>query len=280
MKWTQDDINKLESLLKSDISVKNISLIMNRSEISIQKKSHRIGYDLNKRLNKKLWSDIEEVKLEKLYLSKIEISKISELMNRSKSSIIKKINRLEIKKIPNRVNVVKKRDLINWSDVQSFHDQGNTYDDIRIEFKLSPQDMKWARVNNKLSFRTQKEGILLGISKRMSKIDYSIYKNYKKLCSFKFYVFDFINESDFNLIKRHGWYKSTNNGNNPNGVSRDHKISIKYGFDNNIDPKIISHPANCQIITQNENSRKNSKNSTSIAQLNEDIIKWNIKYGN
>jgi hypothetical protein len=62
---------------------------------------------------------------------------------------------------------------------------------------------------------------------------------------------------------------------NPNGVVKDHMVSVKYGFDNNIDPNIIRHPANCAFISQHENSKKNSKNSISLEILLERTKTWN-----
>lgn len=61
---------------------------------------------------------------------------------------------------------------------------------------------------------------------------------------------------------------------NPGGVVRDHRISVLYGFKNNIDPKIISHPANCEFILHSSNARKTFRNSCSLEQLMEDIEKW------
>ena len=56
-------------------------------------------------------------------------------------------------------------------------------------------------------------------------------------------------------------------------------ISIKYGFENKIDPMIISHPANCNLILQKENSRKNKKISLSLPELLIKINQWEEKYG-
>jgi hypothetical protein len=41
---------------------------------------------------------------------------------------------------------------------------------------------------------------------------------YRQKCKFKFNLADYPNGFDFNLIKEHGWYKASNNGNNLNGV--------------------------------------------------------------
>jgi len=103
-------------------------------------------------------------------------------------------------------------------------------------------------------------------------------KVYRSDCSFQFHLSTYPEEFDFNLIKEHGWYSAANRGNNVNGVNRDHCVSIKYGFDNNIDPKIIRHPANCQLLTHSDNVTKYTKCSMTIEELLEKIEKWNNKY--
>lgn len=102
---------------------------------------------------------------------------------------------------------------------------------------------------------------------------------YRHLCSFKFSLKSFPEEFDFDLIKQNGWYKARNRGNNLKGVSRDHMISVTYGYENKIPPDIISHPANCQLIKQTENSSKGKHNSITLEQLYERIETWNKKYG-
>jgi hypothetical protein len=74
----------------------------------------------------------------------------------------------------------------------------------------------------------------------------------------------------YNLLKIYGMYSK----NNPNGVVRDHRISVNYGFIHKIDSKIISHPANCEFLQHKDNARKTFKNSITIDQLLEDIKKW------
>lgn len=102
---------------------------------------------------------------------------------------------------------------------------------------------------------------------------------YKHYCNFKFSLNDFPNEFNFNLIKKNGWYKAINNGNNLNGVSRDHKFSCNEGFNQLIDPYIISHPANCQLLIHNDNISKLDKCSITLENLIKNIKIWNNKYG-
>lgn len=107
----------------------------------------------------------------------------------------------------------------------------------------------------------------------------SEFVNYRSDCAFRFNVYDYPEEFDLSLIETYGWYKAANRGNNLNGVSRDHVVSVKYGFDNNIDPSIIAHPANCQLMPHTENIKKFTDCHISVEELLERIDKWNKKYG-
>jgi hypothetical protein len=102
--------------------------------------------------------------------------------------------------------------------------------------------------------------------------------NYRSDCSFKFGIRNFPNEFDFSLVEQYGWYKAANRGNNLNGISRDHMVSVKWGFENNIDPKIISHPANCRLIRHNDNVSKGKTNFITYEELITRIIIWNLTY--
>jgi len=77
-------------------------------------------------------------------------------------------------------------------------------------------------------------------------------------------------------------YKKYINIINPNGYRRgnieyhiDHKISILYGFLNNVPLDIISHPANLCMKTYKENLRKHHHCDITIDELYENIRKFN-----
>jgi hypothetical protein len=77
-------------------------------------------------------------------------------------------------------------------------------------------------------------------------------------------------------------YKKYINIINPNGYRRgnvgyhiDHKISILYGFLNNIPMDVISHPANLCMKTHTENLRKHHHCDITIDELYENIRKFN-----
>ena len=103
-------------------------------------------------------------------------------------------------------------------------------------------------------------------------------KKYRQQCQFKFGIRNYPDEFDFKLIEEHGWYSAKNRGNNMGGVSRDHMYSVKQGFLNNIDPKIISHPANCRLVLQRDNASKYDSCSITLEELLQRIKAWNEKY--
>ena len=119
-----------------------------------------------------------------------------------------------------------------------------------------------------------------GYEARYGKVDLEKMKDYRRACSFDFSLNEYPEEFDFKLIESYGWYApSTSKKPNINGVSRDHMLSVRYGFDHNIDPKIIKHPANCKLLTQHENAMKHSDCSITLEELLERIAAWDKKYG-
>jgi hypothetical protein len=101
---------------------------------------------------------------------------------------------------------------------------------------------------------------------------------YRAECSFKFSLNDYPNEFDFSLIEKHGWYSAKNRGNNLTGISRDHMLSVRYGFDNSIDPLIISHLANCKLLVHSDNVSKGIKSTITLEELLIRIKNWEDKY--
>lgn len=122
-----------------------------------------------------------------------------------------------------------------------------------------------------------------GSIRRCSPYIKTIKEQYYAAARFKFNVYHYPYEFDLSLIEQYGWYtcpglKRKGQPKNIFGVSRDHIISVSYGFANNIDPKIISHPANCQIMIHSHNKLKHNKCSLPLDQLLEKIRLWDAKY--
>ena len=122
-----------------------------------------------------------------------------------------------------------------------------------------------------------------GSTRRCSPYIKTVKEKYYASARFRFNVYHYPEEFDLSLIAQHGWYtcpglKRKGQPKNILGVSRDHIISVSYGFANNIDPKIISHPANCRIMLHLDNKVKHSNCNLTIEQLLEKITNWNQKH--
>jgi len=73
------------------------------------------------------------------------------------------------------------------------------------------------------------------------------------------------NKNEKNLLSEYGVFNSFTN---TKGCVRDHLLSRRYGFENNIPVWIISHPANCEIVLHSENVKRSNTNDNQIT-LNE-----------
>ena len=100
---------------------------------------------------------------------------------------------------------------------------------------------------------------------------------------FRFNVYHYPGEFNLSLLEKYGWYscpgqKRKNLPKNVNGVSRDHIISVSYGFKHNIDPLIISHPANCRLLVHKDNKKKSGHCDLTLEDLLLKIEQWDKKY--
>lgn len=100
------------------------------------------------------------------------------------------------------------------------------------------------------------------------------FETYRNACRFTFNVYDYPDKFDLDLISSHGWYTASNRGGNLDGISRDHMISVRYGFENAIPTDLISHPANCELISQRDNSKKRTNCTISLDELKIRIANW------
>ena len=54
---------------------------------------------------------------------------------------------------------------------------------------------------------------------------------------------------------------------NPNGYTRDHKVSVNHAIKNGYDPYYIAHVMNCELMLWAENNKKKTKSSISYEEL-------------
>lgn len=173
--------------------------------------------------------------------------------------------------------------VVTWNDkikegVNNYIEKNGYFGAVLTKINLSKnKEFKNCLNCNKTLVRTKlycsKE--CMNIHKRKNVDDFT---KYKLDCQFKFNLSDFPNEYDFSLIEEYGWYSPKNKKNNIFGVSRDHIFSIREGYNLGIDPKIISHPANCQLLPHSQNVSKHKKCSISLDDLLTKIKNFNKKY--
>ncbi|WP_146039482.1 MULTISPECIES: hypothetical protein [unclassified Variovorax] len=54
---------------------------------------------------------------------------------------------------------------------------------------------------------------------------------------------------------------------NPEGLTRDHRVSVNEAIRRNLDPFYIAHPINCELMTWHANNRKKTKSSMAYDEL-------------
>lgn len=84
---------------------------------------------------------------------------------------------------------------------------------------------------------------------------------------FTFNVYHYPDLFDLEFINKHGWRKTKGNNININGVSRDHKVSVRDAIKYNYDPYYIKHPLNCEIMLHEQNQQKGTNSSISYEEL-------------
>jgi hypothetical protein len=262
-KWTEEEVFLLDKLLFDGLTYKEIGIELNRSHRSIKEKCNRLELSFNK--TQKI------IKYEK-----IECLKCGKLFKYLKSN---------------------NRKFCSKSCSISFNNKNRTLDYTITKNSICIDCGVYIKINLRASSKTSKcESCKVKKVKKVKKLrickkcnenelkpkkqycdqcSYEYYHIYRPKCDFKFSLDEYTDKFDFDLIKEHGWYSPTNKNDNLNGVSRDHIYSVREGFENGIDPDIISHPANCQLLIHNENSSKNKNSDITIKELLRKIEDWN-----
>lgn len=96
-------------------------------------------------------------------------------------------------------------------------------------------------------------------------------KVYKKQCRFLIKEQFYKELAGYDLYLKYGKY---NPKTKKEGVCMDHILSIVDGFINKINPKIISHPANCQFLFYKENISKKHRSDITLEELLKRIAIW------
>lgn len=195
----------------------------------------------------------ESDKKTRLIAAKSVIEHTSLFLNKDKTSItIEDINNFKLW-------VYEKVHIDNWTPRQIKEYLGSTYSEfgmfikstLKIPIKTLPEYHQYI-INVYKELRPEKE-------------------QYWHECRFTFDPFTCPNIKGYELLGNYKFYDPITN---PNGLCRDHMLSIYEGWVNKIDPKIISHPANCHIMFGSVNFSKNIKSSITLEDLLLRIEQW------
>jgi hypothetical protein len=149
-----------------------------------------------------------------------------------------------------------------------YHIDKMTPTDIGIKLNANYSNFSgFMKININIKMRETREAINLFYTQENIFIT-DEKKLYYKNCEFKFNSYKQTNIPGYNLLLEYGFYNSVKN---KNGVCRDHIISKDFGYKNNIDPELISHPANCQYLRHTDNVRKSNACGLTIDELIERI---------
>lgn len=92
---------------------------------------------------------------------------------------------------------------------------------------------------------------------------------------FAFNIFNYPDLFDLSLITTIGFRDSKTN---PNGISRDHKISVNMAIRHGYDPYYITHPMNCELMLFEDNNKKHISCSLLIEDLIELVNQYDLDH--
>ena len=177
---------------------------------------------------------------------------------------------------PSRCPIIRSK---NSKGVKGAYDSGKRQKQKDVYKNICPETkskMAWNRGLTKKTDARVNQSALNAVGRRKTTDEQKIRKieYYEKT---KFNLVGTIHKVDgYELLVKYGMY---NRKTNPGGVVRDHIISKNFGFKNNIDPYLLSHPANCRFIFQIDNAKKSSKSLMTIEDLLLKIENWKALHG-
>lgn len=279
MKWTEEKIKILRLKVEDGITYSEIAKELGTTYGAISSKIRGLKDLRSKNRDFEIWSkeDINKLLvLKKEGKTPLEISKI--ISNRSPQAIESKLKNLRKRNIDiPRCERLNKFSTINWNEILENHKKYRSINELCKSYGFSSKIYYKAIDKNlipKLEFKVKKIKKEREYKSKQGKEGYI----FRQKCKFKFNVYDYPDYFDLNLLREHGWYSAKNRGNNFGGVVRDHIYSISDGLSNNVDPKILSHPANCRLIKHSENIKKHKLSYISLEELLEKIKEFNFKY--
>lgn len=99
--------------------------------------------------------------------------------------------------------------------------------------------------------------------------------------AFNFNIFEYPELFDLEQLTTVGFYGPNGKSGrwNPNGLSRDHRISIDCAIKNKYNTYYITHPLNCDLIPHTENNKKKTKSSITYDELVLQVAEYDSMVG-
>lgn len=187
----------------------------------------------------------------------------------NKHKIIKIVKQITNVEVPTYDDLERVKDMF-----RNHINTGFSAEDINNYYSLGYNKNNFAAVLRNcfgLTLKTRKEAVInycnkVGTTLTLEK------KKYYRDCSFNIKEFD-PRTPGFELLSRYKFLRGQNQK-SVEHLNRDHMISKKYGWENKIDSKIISHPANCQLLLASDNKSKNTNCSITFDDLLLRISNW------
>jgi hypothetical protein len=108
-----------------------------------------------------------------------------------------------------------------------------------------------------------------------------LYSDSNKLgYKFTFNIYHYPDLFDLSLLQKVGWFapRGLSGKWNPDGLSRDHKVSVNESIRNNYDSYYITHPLNCELMPHHENNTKKTKSSLTYDELKKLVDDYESTY--
>lgn len=174
--------------------------------------------------------------------------------HKHRTSFISKFKRLKkkCKTVPNIIKVSKEieNSILKLELLKSTNQISNT--------KYNTEMFGWLRTQQELLNILD---VLLDNLKVENIVDNQSYR-YK--ARFNITIDNISDIKGYNKLQELGFY---NKNNNPNGVVKDHRFSIKSGLVLNIPPEYLGNINNCEFLTHKDNILKSSNNSLTFEEF-------------
>lgn len=188
------------------------------------------------------------------------------------------VERPELKEVAGSANRGQKFSKERCNKMADAARTGNTgKHQVSAEAKIKIGIASKAKWTDEYKTRNRQTREALGIWRKLE--DQEDAEIYYKQANWIVRMFDIVESNG--LLKKYGVYNTTTN---KIGVVRDHKFSRKSGFILKVFPEILRHPANCQIITNAENTSLAQKeygkhdDVVTLGQLFNDIQNYKLNW--